>query len=265
MSAGPDWDAATYHRVADPQTAWGRAILERIELRGTETIVDIGCGSGRLTADLVSRVPHGRVIAVDISNAMLTAARRHLAGLGSTPASVRLVRADAAHLPFNQAADVLFSTATFHWVLDHIVLFRSIFAALRPGGRLVAQCGGGPNLARLLARVKAIASRATFASAFLNWNRPCEFADDTTTKLRLHQAGFVRVETSLTPAPTSFSDAGQFREFVRTVVLRPHLAVISDAHAGEMFLDEIVSVAGADDPPYTLDYWRLNISAVRPG
>lgn len=265
MTRAADWDAATYHRVSDPQTMWGLAVLDRIELRGDETVLDAGCGSGRLTSEILDRVPAGRVIGIDMSSAMLDAARGHLADTPRPPASrVWLVRADVASLPFQQAADVIFSTATFHWVLNHLALFRSLFVALRPDGRLLAQCGGGPNLARLLGRAASIASRDPFAAAFRQWQRPWEFADDTTTKSRLHQVGFVDVETSLTPAPTRFADAEQFREFVKTVVLRPHLTMIGNPRDADEFLGEMVSAAGTDDPPYTLDYWRLNISARRP-
>lgn len=253
-----DWDAATYHRVAAPQTTWGRAVLDRISLNGDETVVDAGCGSGRLTTEISARVPDGRVIAVDLSNAMIEAAREHL------DRGVWFVRADVAALPLQQVADIVFSAATFHWVLDHLALFRSLFIALRPGGRLVAQCGGGPNLARLLTRANDLVARASYASAFRDWRRPCEFADDVTTKSRLHQVGFVDVETSLVSAPTRFATAGEFREFVKTVALRPHLAVIPSVREGEAFLDALVEMAGTDDPPYTLDYWRLNINARRP-
>lgn len=262
---GPDWDAETYHRVSDPQTAWGRAVLDRIELRGDETVMDAGCGSGRLTSQILERLPDGRVIGIDLSSAMLEAARGHLATARRRPASrAWLVRADVASLPFQQAADVIFSTATFHWVRHHLALFRSLFVALRPGGRLVAQCGGGPNIARVLGRAAAIIAREPFAGAFRQWQRPWEFADDTTTQSRLHQVGFVDVDTSLVPAPTSFADAGQFREFVKTVVLRPHMAAIANPRDADGFLDEMVSAAASDDPPYTLDYWRLNITATRP-
>ncbi|MBI3262122.1 MAG: methyltransferase domain-containing protein [Acidobacteria bacterium] len=261
--ADAEWDAETYHRVSAPQTAWGRAVLDRIELHGDETIIDAGCGSGRLTSEILGRVPHGRIIAVDSSSAMIEAARRHLAGEPAAP-RVWLIRADVASLPFQQIAHVIFSTATFHWVLNHLALFRSLFVALRPGGRLVAQCGGGPNIERVLAHATSITSREPFASVFRHWQRPWEFADDTTTKSRLHQVGFVDVETSLVPAPTSFADAGQFREFVKTVVVRPHLTAIGNPSDGDTFLQELVSAAGSDDPPYTLDYWRLNISARRP-
>ena len=140
-----EWDATSYHKVSGPQTGWGQKVLARLELAGDERVIDAGCGSGRLTGELAERLPHGQVVALDRSWNMLQTAR---ANLRPTYGSrVRFVQVSLPALPFEECADVVFSTATFHWVADHPALFSNIFEALRPGGRLHAQCGGGPNLA----------------------------------------------------------------------------------------------------------------------
>ena len=140
-SAPREWNAPTYHRVSSPQFTWGQAVLDRLPLRGNETVLDVGCGTGRLTELLAGRLPHGRAIGIDQSVNMLATARTAMRA--SVRGRVTFVQADAAALPIAGRADAIFSTATFHWVLDHDRLFRSLFAALTPGGRLVAQCGGG--------------------------------------------------------------------------------------------------------------------------
>ena len=140
-----EWDATSYHKVSGPQTGWGQMVLARLDLAGDERAIDAGCGSGRLTAELAERLPHGQVVALDRSWNMLQTARANLRpAYGSR---VRFVQVSLPALPFEECADVVFSTATFHWVPDHPALFSNIFTALRPGGRLHAQCGGGPNLA----------------------------------------------------------------------------------------------------------------------
>ena len=132
-----DWDAARYHRVSDPQRSWGLRVLERLDARDGERILDIGCGTGRLTAEIASRVPGTRVVGVDRSRTMLAEARRRASGL-------TLGQADATRLPLrDRTFDAVFSTATFHWVHDHATLFAEISRVLVPGGRLVAQAGGG--------------------------------------------------------------------------------------------------------------------------
>ena len=177
---------------------------------------------------------------------------------------VHLVRADAAALPFAGVFDVVFSSATFHWICDHDALFRSIFLALRPGGRLIAQCGGGPNLERLLDRAARLAASPPFRAAFADWVDPWYFATPEETARRLREAGFVDVETGLEPAPTSFADAETYRAFLETVCVREYLARLEPV-ARDRFARELTAAAAVDTPPYTLDYWRLNLSARRPG
>jgi trans-aconitate 2-methyltransferase len=257
-----DWDAQTYHRVSTPQFTWGEAVLERLSLEGDETVMDAGAGTGRLTERLLERLPRGRVVLVDQSASMLERARTFLEPRFG--ARVRLVQADLADLQMDQAVDVIFSTATFHWVTDHPKLFRSLHAALKPGGLLLAQCGGGPNLAHARKRAHALMQEPQFAPHFALWENPWEYADAETTAQRLGDAGFVEVETSLEPAPTSFGGAEEFREFLRAVIFRVHLSYLPDTDLQARFLDEIIKEASRDTPPFTLDYWRLNLRARKP-
>lgn len=258
---GKDWDGAGYQRISDPQFRWGMRVLERIQLRGDETAVDIGCGSGRLTAELLERLPRGRVLAVDASPSMLEEARKQLARFGDR---VQFIASDALALRLEGVADLIFSTATLHWVLDHARLFRVLYRALKPGGRLEAQCGGGPNLHIIRTRAEELRREPRFADFFRDWKNPWNYATPEETAERLRAAGFVEVETSLESAPTPFETAAAFSEFVAKVVLRPYLAVITDEARRAEFLEEIVRLAGADEPPWTLDYWRLNMRGKRP-
>jgi trans-aconitate methyltransferase len=253
-----DWDAATYHVVSAPQQEWGRRVLDRLALDGSESVADVGCGTGHLTAELLTRVPRGRLTAIDRSPAMLSQARRHL------PSDrVAWVRASADALPFSSAFDVIFSTATFHWVLDHDTLFSSLFEALKPGGRLHAQCGGGPNLARLRRRAAHLVAQPPFAAHFQGWQEPWQYADPAATESRLRVAGFRNISTSLEQAPVRFEGSAEFRTFCENVCLHPYLNRLPiDTRAS--FGDELVKLAESDDPPFVLDYWRLNLAARKP-
>jgi trans-aconitate 2-methyltransferase len=256
----PDWDAATYQRLSEPQVAWGREVLERLPLQGHETVIDAGCGTGRLTRELAARLPRGRVLAVDRSASMLDEAARQLADHRGAP--IRLVRADVAALPLAGVAHAIFSTAVFHWIADHPRLFRGLRDALVPDGILVAQCGGGPNLARLLDRARRLAGEPRFAPYFTDWTDPWHFADDWTTAERLLRAGFVDVETSVEPAPVLFPDAAAYRAFLSCVCVRHHLDRLPVPER-DLFTAALADQAAADDPPFTLDYWRLNLSGRR--
>lgn len=257
-----EWDARTYHRVAEPQVAWGRRVLDGIALGGSECVIDAGCGTGRLTAEVLARVPGGRVLAVDRSENMLHVARQYLSPqFGSR---VRFLRADLSSLGVGNWADLIFSTATFHWIGDHDRLFRSLHAALKPGGRLVAQCGGWGNLSALHHRADRLMAAPQYALFFQNWRDPWNFADVPTSKARLTAAGFVDVEATLEASPVTFDDAAAYSEFVRAVNVRVHLDHLPEDRRRH-FVADLTALASHDEPPFLLDYWRLNLRATKPG
>jgi trans-aconitate 2-methyltransferase len=255
-----DWNAECYHDVSAPQQAWGRRILERLPLEGHEHVLDLGCGTGRITAEIAERVPRGRVVGLDRSDSMIRTAS---AWLREHSPRTKLVLADGARLPFSRVFDAVFSGATFHWIHDHAALFRSIVTALRPGGRLVAQCGGVGNLAQLMGRTDRLMQERRFAPFFAEWTETTYYADVDSTIRRLASAGFEDVEVWLEAAPTPFETADAYQQFIATVCVRHHMSRLpmDDRRA---FLRELTIQAAQDSPPFTLDYWRLNISARRP-
>lgn len=255
-----EWNAEAYHRVSDPQFRWGVSVLERLRLEGDEIVFDVGCGSGRLTRLLVERLPRGHVVAMDVSSNMLRTARETMRRRQSRAS---FVLADASAIPSSASADAIFSTATFHWVRDHDLLFRSLHGSLKPGGQLVAQCGGGPNIQRVHDRAAALMKDPMFRPFFSAWSEPWEFADAETTARRLAAAGFDHVRTSLEPAPVVQPDAPAFAAFLTNVICRPHLAYLPEDEARDAFVGELTRQAAADDPAFELDYWRLNIEARR--
>ena len=257
---GPRWDAAAYDHLSEPQYGWGQRVLDRLELRGDETVLDASCGSGRLTALLLERLPYGRVIAVDQAEAMLAQERSNLAAYAGR---VVYLCVDLQTIELGRSVDAIFSTATFHWILDHARLFRAMAAALAPGGRLEAQCGGGPNLARLRARVQELIEREPYAAHFQGWREPWLFSWPGEAAEHLERAGFVDVATGLEPAATRFDSAEAFRPFLQSVVLWPHLQQLPES-LQQSFVASLVSQATDDDPPFMLDYWRLNLRGRRP-
>ena len=260
--ASREWNSEAYHRVSRPQFEWGVKVLDRLPLRGDETVADAGCGSGKVTAKLMERLPRGRVIALDLSENMLQTAREHL--LPKFAGQVLFIAADLHDIPLYGALDGVFSTAAFHWLPDHERLFRSLVRALKPGGWLEAQCGGGPNLARVRERTIALTARPEFAPFFAGWAPTWQYPDDVTTATRMCKAGFVEIKTWLQEQPTPLSDAAEYKEFLATVTLHRHIERIPDPGLRERFMDELTRQAAADTAPFTLDYWRLNLSGRKP-
>jgi trans-aconitate methyltransferase len=248
--------------VAAPQTAWGQRVLSRLSVNGDERVIDAGCGTGRLTGELLAMVPRGQLLAIDRSWNMLITARANLRP--DFGRQVGFVRVELPHLPFADWADLVFSTATFHWVRDHQTLFHEILRALRPGGRLFAQCGGGPNLAGAHALAEEVMRREMFAPHFAGWDGVWEFATPEITADRLRAAGFIDIVANLEAAPTTLADEASYREFVTTVIYNPHLARLPDPALRARFIDEVTASAAREDPPFTLDYWRLNMEGRKP-
>jgi trans-aconitate 2-methyltransferase len=244
-----DWNASSYDRIADPQARWGAEVLERLPLNGDETVLDAGCGTGRVTEMLLARLPGGTVLALDQSPAMLAEARGRLARFGDR---VTYLEADLEKpLPLHAPVDAVLSTATFHWVLDHDALFANLAAVLRPGGWLVAQCGGFGNVEALLEVARAVNPAFT---------RPHNFQTPEATRERLERSGFEDVQAWLTEVPTHFEPGAPFEAFLETVCLRTFLDELP-AEQREPF----VKAVAARMPEPLLDYVRLNIVARRAG
>jgi trans-aconitate 2-methyltransferase len=245
-----DWDAATYHRVSGPQVEFARALLDRLDLRGDETVLDAGCGSGRVTAMLLERLPNGHVVAVDQAESMVEHAREALPRDRAT-----VMRAELTELNLDEPVDAVFSNAVFHWIADHDRLFDRLHAALRAGGRLVAQCGGEGNVARFHAAAREAAAEEPYASHFEGWQGPWNFAGADETARRLERVGFEHVETWLEPHPVVPDDPG---DYLRTVCLGYHLERLPD-ELRDGYVDAVLRRSEAE-----LDYVRLNIMARRP-
>ncbi len=240
-----DWDAHTYDRISDPQTRWGLTVLERLPLRGDETVLDAGCGTGRVTEHLLRRLPGGRVVALDASPAVVAEARRRLASWGQR---VKYVCADLAQPLPAGPVDAVLSSATFHWVTDHDALFANLAAVLRPGGPLVAQCGGVGNVASVL----------TAAAELGHPGSPTYFPTPEATAERLAASGFRDVWVWLHDEPTRFESRSALETYLATVVLRTHAEGMDPEDRAEF-----VSQVAARLPRLEIDYVRLNILARR--
>lgn len=246
---GPlEWDAETYDEVSDPQFEWGMEVLNRLSLRGDERVIDAGCGSGRVTAELVKRLPRGRVVAVDGSEAMIAKARARL-GDGAS-----YLVADLSELEVAEPVGLIFSTATFHWILDHDRLFERLHAVLEPGGRLVAQCGGHGNVAEHAEAIASVAAQPEFAPHFEGAVGMWNFATPAETERRLLAAGFSNSRCWLEPKPVTPAEP---LEFISTVTLGPHL----DKLPAELRRPFAETVLERSKWPLTLEYVRLNIEA----
>ena len=260
--ASREWNAEEYHRLSAPQFLWGQRVLNDLHLRGDEWVLDAGCGTGKLTRLLLQNVLRGRVVGLDVSRNMVLHAQQNLRpDFGN---QVQFVAADLLRLPFLCRFDGIFSTASFHWVLDHDALFRNLFQTLKPGGWLHAQCGGGPNLERLRERVRTLSRKTEFARWLAAFPEPWFFSDAETAASGLRAAGFEDVRTDVEPASFSVPTSQEFEGYLRTFVLHRHLERLPTEQLRQQFVHELAAASAHDNPPWALDYWRLNLRARKP-
>jgi trans-aconitate 2-methyltransferase len=239
-----EWDATAYATLNAPMNKRGNDAVARLQLSGGETVLDAGCGTGQVTATLLERLPRGRVVALDGSEAMLAAARERFDG----DPRVSFVHADlGAPLPLGEPVDAIVSTSTLHWVRDHDVLWGQLAAVLRPGGQLVVDCGGAGNIATVL----------EILEQFGHSDHPWTYAGVEETERRLHAAGFAEAGVRLVPR-VSRMEPDELRRFLTSVVLRAHVDALGP-EAGAALVRDVA----ARLPDGELQWVRLEIVARR--
>jgi len=253
-----EWNAAAYEGLSSPQTRWGAEFLGRLELRGDEDAIDAGCGTGKVTGLLLERLPRGTVLAVDGSRAMVEAAVERFAG----EPRVRVEHQDLLELEVEEPVDLVFSTATFHWIMDHDRLFGRLAVALKPGGRLAAQCGGEGNISRATRATQEVMRGGRFRAFFEGWDDDKNYAGAGETKWRLEEVGFEDVQTWLHEEHARFGSVEELARFLATVVLGGHLQRLPGGEK-EAFAEAVAAKIVAEDGDPLLDYVRLNIIATR--
>jgi trans-aconitate 2-methyltransferase len=253
-----DWNAVAYDDLSDPMYEWGMAVLATLELKGSERVLDAGCGSGRLTEELFRRLPAGEVVALDFSPKMLEQARQRLARFGR---KVEFVQASLQEFALADKVDGIFSNAVFHWVPDHAVMFRKLHEALKPGGWLLAQFGGVGNLARTYRRTREVATDVRFHQYLEKHAEGAHFEDPESTRIRMEAAGFRVREAKLHTVMPRFERKERYQAFLRTVVLRHAMALLPEGLQGE-FLEEISQRTLHEEGGYSLDYVRLTVRAL---
>lgn len=245
MPSTASWRGDHYDRISGPHADMGSPALDRLELTGDERVLDVGCGSGRVTERLLERLPHGSVVALDGSASMLEEARRRLARFGGR---VQFVQADLGHppLPIGGLVDAIVSTAALHWVLDHDALFEGLGAVVRPGGQLSIQCGGEGNAAAMIAAVRdqGVETGHVFHMAGI---------DETTARLAAN--GFTRITAWLEPRTIAFETRDEMLDYIVVPYLRPATGLPDEElyPLAEGVADQLGVLA--------IDYVRLNVTA----
>ena len=262
-----DWDATTYDRISDAQESWGQEIIKYRKWKGNEIVLDAGCSSGRTTR-ILSKVPQGKVIAVDSDLSMIKVANENLAKFSN----IEFIKMDISEIELEEKVDVVFSNATLHWILNHKKVFERLWQILKSEGQLLIQCGGHRDLAKTLSIFNTVSKSKEFYNYFYNnnkgediWKQTWYFAKKEDTEKILQKIGFRNIKVFLEDREAKFTNKEEFFIFIKTIVLIPYLKHLPNDMLKDKFAKSVVEEieTNAKELQWKLDYVRLNINAIK--
>ena len=255
------WNAEVYERIGTPMRRWAQAVIDDLHLSGDETVLDAGCGSGSVTFDLLERLPRGRIYAVDSSPDMISKITQAIEERGET----RIVPILASLTDFNlpEQVDVVFSNAVLHWIPDDDALFGCLFRATKPGGRFRAQCGGGANIAQLMAVTQAVEEYEPY-SVYLGMAEFRKYRTAEEATAAMQRAGWTDVRANLFDSPVRFENNDDAALYLRTIILQRHVAALPSEHQHPFLEAVIAETVRRYGEPFTADYVRLDLWATKP-
>jgi trans-aconitate methyltransferase len=213
------WNAIDYAKSSSVQQQWARELICKLNLKGNETLLDIGSGDGKVTAEIASLIPNGSVIGIDNSEEMIVLAQRMYPRDAFT--NLRFQREDASNLTFENEFDVVFSNATLHWILDHRPVLRGIFASMKQGGKILLQMGGKGNASEVGDAFDVIIKRNEWRNYFSGFSFPYGFYGVEEYREWLQEASLLAQRVELIPKKAIHKDRSAFEAWIRTTWL-PH-------------------------------------------
>jgi trans-aconitate 2-methyltransferase len=255
------WNAEVYDRIGTPMRGWAQQVIDDLQLSGDETVLDAGCGSGSVTFDLLTKLPRGKIYAVDASSEMVESLSRQIAERGVT--NVVPMVASLTDFTLPEQVDCVFSNAVFHWIPDDDALFGCLYRAVKPGGRLRAQCGGYGNNAHVLEAVAAVRQEPRFAQHLGGFSDSKKYRKPEDAKGSLERAGWRDVRASLFEAPIPFDREEDAALYVQTILLRDHVARLPEGLRDGYGLAVVRETIARRGAPYVADYVRLDLWAAR--
>jgi trans-aconitate 2-methyltransferase len=211
------WNPGDYAANSAPQLAWARELISRLHLRGDERILDVGCGDGKVTAELARAVLRGAVTGVDASRQMIAFAKETFPAENNPNLTFRVM--DARRLRFMQKFDVAFSNAALHWVDDHQAFLNGVASVLHPGGRLVVSCGGKGNAQDVFVVLRSVMRLKRWREFFRRMPRPYFFYTPADYEKWLLRSGFRSCRVGLAPKDAAYEGCEGFAAWLRTTWL----------------------------------------------
>jgi len=251
------WDAQDYIRHSAGQEKWAQGLIPKLNLRGDESLLDIGCGDGRITAQLAKMLPEGEVIGVDNSRTMIALAESNYASVEYP--NLQFLLADFCALPFHEQFDVVFSNAALHWVRDHETVLKSINGALVPGGSILLQMGGEGNASEVFDALNSVIMKPQWKEYFTGFEFPYGFYSAEKYEVWLQKSEFKMKRVELIPKEMLFVNAEGLKGWLRTTWL-PYTERVP-APKRERFIQNVTRTYLRDHPSF--DDGVIHVAMVR--
>ncbi|HXZ83806.1 MAG TPA: methyltransferase domain-containing protein [Acidimicrobiales bacterium] len=224
------WDPEDYERHSAQQQTWARDLLAKLELLGNEDVLDVGCGDGKVTAEIAARVPDGRVVGVDLSPAMVERANalhacRH--------PNLRFEVGDASSLRFDREFSVVFSNAALHWIRNHRPVLSGISRSLRRDGRVLLQMGGRGNAAEVVSVIDEVITQPEWSGYFVDFGLPYGFHSPAEYEVWLREASLKPIRVELLPKDMLHEGREGLAGWLRTTWL-PYLQRVPEDRRHEL-------------------------------
>lgn len=258
------WDPEEYARNSRAQKQWADQLIEKLDLMGFERVLDLGCGDGKITAEIAGKVKNGAVVGVDLSPDMIRYASSRFPS--STCPNLAFIRADARHLPFKESFDIIFSNAALHWIRDHELVLRGMHHCLRPGGKVLIQMGGTGNAASVMEVFLEITGERYWKQYFNGFSVPYAFFSPEEYRRLLAGTGFQAVRVVLIRMDMTQDKREGFSGWIRTT-WHPFLDAVPPSIRDEL-LSEVIDRYIYYHPPdrdgrIHVDMVRLEVEAIR--
>jgi len=258
------WNPAEYAANSSVQQTWARELIDKLELRGDEHVLDVGCGDGKITAEIAKAVPRGSATGMDASPPMIEFAKKTFPP--SKFPNLRFRAMDAREIRFERKFDLLFSNAALHWVDDHQAFLRGAASVLKPGGRLVVSCGGKGNAQDVFVSLRPEMRLKRWRGFFRRLPTPYFFHAPSEYERWLPKAGFETLRVKLVPKDATYAGAKGFAAWLRTTWM-PYVQRVPDDQREE-FIAAVVQRYLAKHPigsdgKVHVKMVRLEIEAVK--
>jgi trans-aconitate methyltransferase len=217
------WDAEDYANYSKSQQIWGRELIDKLQLNGNEHILDIGCGDGKITAEIAGELPNGYIIGIDNSEEMIRLAFETY--LNKSYPNLEFKLLDAHDLDFYEKFDVVFSNAVLHWIEDHESILTRLYQSLKPHGRVLLQMGGKGNASDILDVLSEIIQKDPWKIYFENFANPYYFYSPEDYEGWIRHTGFTKSRIELLPKLMEHENRQEFEGWIRTTWL-PYLKQI---------------------------------------